>query len=402
MKVHRHLVEEAARALEEIFTGGAHADKAIEKRLKTQKKWGARDRRFFAESVYECVRWWRRLDFVAGTGGSRDARSFLKVWAAWALEHGWIDEGETWGLDEDLWRRRRQELTDAPRALRESVPDWLDARGTEELGERWPAVLSALNRQAPVDLRVNSLKTDRETLARELAAEEVETEPVPDVPSALTLKERKNVFRTRAFQRGGFEVQDRASQRVAPLLDPQPGERIADACAGAGGKSLHLAALMKNRGRILSLDIHEWKLKELRVRAARAGADIIETRLIESSKTVKRLEESFDRVLLDVPCSGMGVLRRNPDSKWKLSPEEIDRLLALQSEILRSYSRMVKPGGVLVYATCSLLPSENSRQVERFQGEGWRLLESLSVLPDEGRGDGFYAAKLQRDNAERK
>ena len=181
------------------------------------------------------------------------------------------------------------------------------------------------------------------------------------------------------------------------MLDPQPGERIADACAGAGGKTLHLAALMKNKGKILALDIHDYKLNELKIRTRRAGVDIVETRVIDSSKVIKRLADSFDRVLLDVPCSGMGVLRRNPDSKWKLNPEEIQKMQSLQKEILGSYSKMVKPGGILVYATCSLLPSENQKQVEAFMGEGWTLLQEIVVLPDEGRGDGFYAAKLKRN-----
>jgi 16S rRNA (cytosine967-C5)-methyltransferase len=184
------------------------------------------------------------------------------------------------------------------------------------------------------------------------------------------------------------------------MLDPKPGERVIDACAGAGGKSLHLAALMKNKGKILSLDIHERKLEELRKRASRAGADIIETRTIDSSKVIKRLEETADRLLLDVPCSGLGVLRRNPDSKWKLSDEEIEKLRALQSQILESYSKMVKPGGRMVYATCSILPSENERQVEEFlknAGGTFELLEERKFAPGKDGFDGFYAASLQKN-----
>ena len=150
---------------------------------------------------------------------------------------------------------------------------------------------------------------------------------------------------------------------MAPLLDAKPGERVIDACAGGGGKTLHLAALMKNKGKIIAMDITERKLQSLRERCSRNGVDIAETRVIESMKTIKRLEKSADRVLLDVPCTGLGVLRRNPDKKWKISPEEITRLNALQKEILENYSQMVKIGGRLVYATCSCLPSENEKQV---------------------------------------
>jgi 16S rRNA (cytosine967-C5)-methyltransferase len=165
------------------------------------------------------------------------------------------------------------------------------------------------------------------------------------VPSALRLKQRANLFGTDSYKAGLFEVQDAASQLIAPFLQPEPGMRVIDACAGGGGKALHLAAIMRNKGRILALDVHAWKLAELRKRASRAGVDIIEAREIEGSKTVKRLAQKAERVLLDVPCSGLGVLRRNPDAKWKLSDAEIDRLTALQAEILESYSRMVVPGG---------------------------------------------------------
>ncbi|MNS80695.1 Ribosomal RNA small subunit methyltransferase B [compost metagenome] len=187
---------------------------------------------------------------------------------------------------------------------------------------------------------------------------------------------------------------------VVPLLDVQPGHRVIDACAGGGGKSLHMASLMKNKGKILSLDIHEWKLKELKDRAKRNGVDVIETRVIDTNKVIKRLADNADRVLLDVPCSGMGVLRRNPDAKWKLSNEEIDRLMILQQEILSTYSQMTKVGGQLVYATCSLLPSENELQVQKFlhdHSAKWSLVKEIHLRPDRDGFDGFYAALLKRN-----
>jgi 16S rRNA (cytosine967-C5)-methyltransferase len=174
---------------------------------------------------------------------------------------------------------------------------------------------------------------------------------------------------------------------------------VIDACAGAGGKTLHLATLMKNKGRIIALDVHGYKLKELRKRATRNGVDNIEERVIEGSQTIKRYTASADRVLLDVPCSGTGVLRRNPDAKWKLSDAEIERLIALQAEILRSHSRMVKPGGKLVYATCSILPSENEKQIKSFlaeHGSEWTLENQIHLRPDKQGFDGFYAARLIR------
>lgn len=368
--------------------------------MKIQRKWGSRDRKFFAESVYEGVRWWRRLWALLDEEPSTQLEDLARLWAVMAFEQGWLEDPENWDIDPDKIRKRQIWLErEAPRAVRESIPDWLDELGERELGAAWDSVLSSLNEKSVVDLRTNTLKGTREELQVRLREDDIETVPIEGVPTGLTLKVRKNVFATKAFQEGLFEVQDRASQLVAPLVNPQPGERVIDACAGAGGKTLHLGALMKNKGKVLSLDIHEWKLEELRKRAKRDGVNIVETRVIESTKVIKRLAEGADRVLLDVPCSGLGVLRRNPDTKWKITPEELTSLRQTQAEILKSYSRMVKPGGTLVYATCSCLPSENQDQVASFlknQGADWTLIEQEIVRPDQGRGDGFFAARLER------
>ena len=196
-------------------------------------------------------------------------------------------------------------------------------------------------------------------------------------------------------------MQDAASQLVAPLLQVEPGHRVVDACAGAGGKSLHIAAMMQNKGKIIAMDINDWKLKDLRERCSRAGVDILETKLIDSNKTVKRLENSFDRVLLDVPCSGLGVIRRNPDTKWKLTMEEIVRLQDLQKEIISKYSEMCKAGGLMVYATCSILHRENEEQVQWFlnsdSGKNWVLQKEMRVWPHKHGYDGFYAAVLKKN-----
>ncbi|MFN7729600.1 MAG: RsmB/NOP family class I SAM-dependent RNA methyltransferase [Bdellovibrio sp.] len=410
MKIHDHLVEKIIKAWAEIFEGHVYADKAIEKRMKLQRKWGSRDRKFFAESVYEGVRWWRRLWALLDEEPSTELPALARLWAVMAFENGWLENPESWDINPEKIRKRQIWLErEATRAVRESIPDWLDQLGEQELGKDWDAVLSALNEKSVVDLRTNTLKTTREELQVRLREDEIETKIIDGVPTGLTLPVRKNVFATKAFQEGLFEVQDRASQLVAPLLGPLPGERVFDACAGAGGKTLHLGSLMKNKGKILALDIHEWKLEELRKRAKRDGVSLIETRVIESTKVIKRLAGSADRVLLDVPCSGLGVLRRNPDTKWKLSPDELQKLQQTQADILKSYARMVKPGGTLVYATCSCLPSENQKQVESFldglkNADGtptqeWSLVEQIIVRPDEGRGDGFFAAKLKRNSS---
>jgi 16S rRNA (cytosine967-C5)-methyltransferase len=394
--IHKHLVDRLVQVLIEIFRDGAYADKIISRELKANKKWGSRDRRFFAEQVYDCVRWWRKYWFILGEDPSFNPNKVLKFWALnWTLKG---EEIPSWPeLENFKVNSANLKLAEQNPAIRESIPDWLFERGEKELGaQSWISCLRSLNQVAPVDLRVNSLKANLEQVRESLATENILTEPVARQENALTLVERKNVFISKAFQLGWFEVQDRASQRVAPFMQISPGLRVVDACAGAGGKSLHIANLLKNKGKLISMDIHDWKLNELKERARRNGVDVIETKLIEGTKTIKRMEKSFDRVLLDVPCSGLGVLRRNPDTKWKLTQESVAVLIKTQAEILESYSRLLKVGGKLIYATCSLMPSENEQQVEAFlkNNSQFQCEEMLRIDPDQGQGDGFFAARM--------
>jgi 16S rRNA (cytosine967-C5)-methyltransferase len=388
------MVATLIEALDEVFEQGHYADKVIQRHLKSQKQWGSRDRRFFAESLYEIVRWERLLAYMV------DDNDFWKIWAAYWIRQG--NELPDWEEFADISvedaRARAKNIPSF--AVAQSIPDWMAQRLEQELGDGCKEVVRALNQPADVFLRTNTLKITPTDLIKKLADEGIEATLVSsDLPQAVKLSERRNIFITKVFKEGLFEVQDAASQMVAPLLDVQPGQRVVDACAGGGGKSLHLATLMKNKGKILSLDIHDWKLNELKIRARRNSVDIIETRLIDSTKVIKRLHETADRLLLDVPCSGIGVIRRNPDAKWKLSLEEIERLHQLQHEILTSYSAIVKNGGKMVYATCSLLPSENEQQVQKFlkdHGAHWTLLQEMHLRPDREGYDGFYGAVLQR------
>jgi 16S rRNA (cytosine967-C5)-methyltransferase len=214
------------------------------------------------------------------------------------------------------------------------------------------------------------------------------------------LKQRENVFTSKEFKAGLFEVQDLNSQRVAHCVKPKPGMRVIDACAGAGGKSLHMAAIMENKGQIIALDIFGHKLEELKRRARRNSIHNIETRLIDSRKTIKKLRQSADAVLIDAPCTGIGVFRRNPDAKWKLTPEFLKEITQTQGEILRDYSTMVKPQGALVYATCSILPQENQQQILSFlssdAGQDFVLETQEALLPSKTGFDGFFMARLKR------
>ncbi len=394
MKVHRPLVNGVVHIVTAVVEGGHPTDRAIERVFKSNPKWGARDRRFVAESVYECIRWWRKLDEVTQRSGA--GPTIADRVTVYGKLHDWEEAKEKPLLidPKELW----EEIDRQKNAVSHALPDWLHELGRKEVGDRWSQEMKVLNEVAPVDLRVNAIKSQRSNVIAKLREDEVEASELDGFPDGITLKERKNIFSTEAFKAGLFEVQDRSSQKIARFLDPQPGERVIDACAGAGGKSLHIAALMKNKGRVIALDIHDRKLEELRKRARRAGAGTIETRLIDSTKVIKRLAGSADRVLLDVPCTGMGVLRRNPDTKLRLQPEDVERINATQAEILQSYSTLVKPGGTLVYSTCSILPSENSKQVENFcsQNQTYVLDEQWTVWPSERNGDGFFAARLRR------
>lgn len=402
MRLHRNLVFATVDALSEIFNEGNYADKVIEKTLKRDKRWGSRDRSFIAETTYDIVRWKRLYAEIADVKSPFKREDLFRMFTVWAVLRGikLPDWPQFSGTPERRIKGRFDELSKV-RKFRESIPDWLDQLGEKELGEKkWTKEISALNHQAPVVIRANKLKTTPEELAQKLLEEGIETHNLKNYPDALVLKERANIFKTKSFQEGLFEVQDASSQRVAEFLDVQPGMRVVDTCAGAGGKSLHLAAIMENKGQIISLDIYGNKLKELKRRAKRAGAHNIETRSIENNKVIKKLYNSADRVLIDAPCSGLGVLSRNPDAKWKLQPEFLKNIRQTQQEILQQYSKILKKGGKMVYATCSVLPSENQKQVEFFlnsdEGKDFRLVKDEKILSSESGYDGFYMALLEK------
>ena len=403
MRLHRNLCFATVDGLLQIFNEGFYADKVVQQLLKRDKRWGSRDRGFVAETTYDIVRWKRLYSEIAEVKEPFSRDDVWRMFAVWATLKG--IKLPDWKYFEGTPTRKikgRFDELSKIRKIKESVPDWMDEMAAKELGEAvWNKEATALNEQADVILRVNTLKTTKEKLQTELFDLDIETEFIEGYPDALKLKERANVFTTDAFQNGFFEVQDASSQMVAAFLDIKPGMKVVDTCAGAGGKTLHLAALMENKGQIIAMDIYENKLKELKRRAKRAGAHNIEMRVIDSTKPIKKLYDKADRVLIDAPCSGLGVLRRNPDAKWKLQPEFIEKIKNTQAEILTSYSKMVKPGGQLVYATCSILPSENQDQVKKFlesdSGKEFTFVEEKKVLSHKSGFDGFYMALLKRE-----
>ncbi|AVI52274.1 RNA methyltransferase [Pukyongia salina] len=401
MKLHRNLVFATIDSLHLIFNEKKQADKVLKDTLKRDKRWGSRDRSFIAETTYDIVRWKRLYAEIAEVKEPFDRPNLFRLFTVWAILNGirLPDWPQFEGTPTRRIKGRFDELSKT-RKIRESIPDWLDELGESELGKKWDTELHALNALADVVLRVNTLKATVQDVQNALSDAEIETETIKGYPSALKLKERANVFTTQAFKDGWFEVQDASSQKVAEMLDPKPGMRVVDACAGAGGKSLHLASLMENKGQVVALDIYDNKLTELKRRARRNGAHNIETRHIDSTKVIKKLIGKADKVLIDAPCSGLGVLRRNPDTKWKLNPDFLKSVQKTQRDILESYSRMVKPGGQLLYATCSILPSENEKQLAYFlnseAGKEFSLLKEERISPAKSGFDGFYMALLQK------
>ena len=408
MKLHRTLVHAVIETLQKIFIERVYADKAVENVLKQNPRWGSRDRRFIAETIYEMVRWWRYISLSYSKTENNTITHYYKLFATWNILKGHdLPDWKEFGDIDKKQILKNAEQAKLIRKVRESVPDWLDVLCSKELGEKiWENELHELNKEAQVVLRVNTIKISSEELEKKLLEQNIEFETLNNSSplweelkkNVFILLKRHNLYQLNEYKQGLFEIQDASSQLIAPFLQLKEGMTVIDACAGAGGKSLHISALMKNKGKIISMDVEERKLIELKKRAVRAGANSIEVQLINSG-TIKKFKNTADRLLLDVPCSGMGVIRRNPDAKWKLSLDFINQVKKTQQEILSNYSQMLKPGGIMVYATCSILPSENQDQVEQFLSKNknaFEFIEDRKILPSEG-FDGFYMAAIKKN-----
>ena len=392
--MHRNLVAGLLEALEWSFGKDVYIDKVLEQLFRRNRRWGKRDRAFISEHAYTIVRHWRLLWHLTGMPPSLKRKDLWKLFVRYVQWKGlplpdWKEfEGQ------EAWSSTN--MKDEPVELLESYPDWLAERAQQELGKDWTVLAKALNAPAQMVGRTNTLKIERAELLQRLKEEGAEVLPWKENETGLIFKERISVARLNSFAEGLFEIQDGGSQQIAPLLQVEAGMRVIDACAGAGGKSLHLAALMNNKGRIQAMDVDKRKLHELQKRATQQGVDIIECQAIRET-ALQSLEGWADRLLLDVPCSGTGVIKRKPDTKWKLKPEYLDNILSTQSEILDTYSSMLRAGGLMVYATCSILPSENEKQVDSFlqSRPEFELIEQERILPRQG-SDGYFAALIKK------
>ncbi len=424
MKLHRQLVEAVIIALTDIFKKNLYADKVVEYTLRSNSKWGARDRAFIAETIYNCVRHLRLYSYLRKKDAAFNIsdlkrRDFEEIPGVDLILRGFdttnfpefirlnpasikanLDEVGTQSV------ASQTSVASLSPATRHSIPDWLQAQGENEMGvEVFEKEMTALNRQADVVIRCNTLKISVPDLQKKLSDIGWQSYTTVLTPEALVLEKRGNITGSELFKTGLFEVQDAGSQLIAPFLKVEPGMFVIDACAGAGGKSLHLATLMHDSGKILAMDTEVKKLEELNKRAARNGIKCIQTLdiaawAVEKTKSKNANYQLADRLLLDVPCSGLGVLRRNPDTKWKLSAKFLEEIKIVQQKILQDYSKMLKPDGKLVYATCSILPSENQEQIKTFlkNNPTFKLEEERIVSPDQAGFDGFYMARLTTNN----
>jgi 16S rRNA (cytosine967-C5)-methyltransferase len=373
----------AIEVLTAIETGDRPADDVAADYFRRRRYIGAKDRAQISGHVYAVLRhraaldWWVAKHRIEAAPRSRVLASLVLLEGRRAEAIATCCDGDRFrpavlsraeeGFVRDLATRtlRHPEM---PRAVANDLPAWLEPHLDAVFGSGLEGEMAALNAPAPTDLRVNVLKTDREIARTALAAEGVAADPTPLSPVGLRLRRRVPLGNLAAFKEGLVEVQDESSQIAALLADARPGMRVVDFCAGAGGKTLALAAGMSNRGKLVACEVSAWRLERSARRLRRAGVNNVERRALsdERDKWVKHHKASFDRVFVDVPCLGTGTWRRNPDAKWRSRPEDLAELVVRQQQILRSAARLVRPGGRLVYATCSLLREEDEDQAEAF------------------------------------
>jgi 16S rRNA (cytosine967-C5)-methyltransferase len=425
----RSRLNQAAALLHDILSQPQYpADSIIDRYFRSHRQMGSKDRGFAAETVYGCLRHKAELDTLAAycmpADVSPEQRAYWVV-ATYLLKYsGWsaralADAGFEGEADVLVARVRTTKSEDLPFSVRVNMPEWLTERLLKQFGEAETLLLSeALNRPAQVGLRANTLKTTRDALQQRLAEEGFPCEPMRYSPIGLQRDKRAPLFDTPSFKAGLFELQDEGSQLLGFLVGAKPKDKIVDFCAGAGGKSLQLAALMQNKGSLYACDTSVSRLDRLKPRLTRAGADNIQRCPIDSEQDARlKTLVGSDAVLVDAPCSGTGTLRRNPDIKWRAV--DIEALMQQQRSILAAASRLVRPGGRLVYATCSLLDEENSGIAREFLAahSKFKIVPAQQILAEQGieiakaydaggalrllpylhGTDGFYAMVMQRN-----
>jgi 16S rRNA (cytosine967-C5)-methyltransferase len=415
----RALLDLAGELLRAVLKLDAPADGIVSDFFRRHRTLGHRERHALAETTYAVLRERLLVQHLAQSGAGALERRLAAL--AWQGPPEVLRAAL--GPQEQAWLAQVQAIDRAalPEKLRHNLPDWLAGALREQLGDDFWPLVRALDEPAPLDLRVNLLKAKREDVQRSLATAGIEATPTPYSPWGLRVPGKPALQKLELFTQGLVEVQDEGSQLLALLTDPKRGEMVVDFCAGAGGKTLALGAAMRNTGRLYAFDVSGHRLAALKPRLARSGLANVHPAQIahERDERIKRLAGKIDRVLVDAPCSGLGTLRRNPDLKWRQSPASVAELQVKQQAILASAARLVRPGGRLVYATCSLLAAENEQVVATFdaaQGADFQPLPVLDALaaarvadpaplvagpflrlwPHRHGTDGFFAAVWQR------
>ena len=416
----RDLLYTARDVLREILRFDAAADAVLSRLFRAKPQLGKADRQILADTAYQVLRHLRLFQTLAGgddsIGGAMELRLAILGWAGNAQSlHAALSPEQL------EWRKRllAQDAMSLPEAVRWSLPEWLAAALQAHYGAEYPALAQSLLRPAPLDLRVNVQKARREAVLDVFARLELPARATPYSPWGIRLEGKPALQDLTVFRDGWVEVQDEGSQLLPLLLAPRRGEMVVDFCAGAGGKTLALGAMMRGTGRLYAFDVADYRLAKLKPRLLRSGLSNVYPVAIahERDERVKRLAGKVDRVLVDAPCSGLGTLRRNPDMKWRQKPEDVVELTTKQANILNAAATLLKPGGRLVYATCSILPEENAAIVNAFLAahpdferipadevlrqhgvEGADLVTQgdLQLMPNRHATDGFYAAVMQR------
>ncbi|MBX3625248.1 MAG: RsmB/NOP family class I SAM-dependent RNA methyltransferase [Rhizobacter sp.] len=413
------LLELATDLLHKVLQFDSPADRVVSDFFRANRALGQRERHTLAETTYTVLRQRLLYQHLAQSGKGEMERRLAVL--AWQGNEGFLRAALSEPEQQWLAQVQKVDRTALPEKLRHNLPEWLADMLKAQLGDEFWPLVESLNESAPLDLRVNTFKAKREDVAKALADARIDAQPTPYSPWGLRVQGKPALNKLDVFTRGDVEVQDEGSQLLSLLTDPKRGEMVVDFCAGAGGKTLALGAAMRNTGRLYAFDTSGHRLAALKPRLARSGLSNVYPAQIahERDERIKRLAGKIDRVLVDAPCSGLGTLRRNPDLKWRQSPESIEELRVKQGAILASAARLVKPGGRLVYATCSVLEQENESIVTEFtaaQGKAFKvlpaalLLEKAHVSGAEGlvRGDflrlwphrhgtdGFFAAVWER------
>jgi 16S rRNA (cytosine967-C5)-methyltransferase len=415
-RFHRALLQACSEAFAAVLSLARPADGALSEYFREHRELGQRDRALIADSVYAALRRRRLLERVAGSGGAR--RYVLATWTA-LLGANLRELEPLLRADEPDWLAavKREAHAPQPFEIECDLPDWVIERLRKRFDDAAILTLAkGLLEQAPLDLRVNVLKTSRDDLIARLSGEGIRAAATALSPDGVRVPDKPAINKHPAFLAGEIEVQDEGSQLVCRLLAPRRGEMVVDFCAGAGGKTLALGAQMRSSGRLYAFDVSASRLAKLKPRLARSGLSNVHPQRLdgENDARVKRLAGKVDRVLVDAPCTGLGTLRRNPDLKWRQTPEDLAELAAKQRAILDSAARLPKPGGRLVYATCSILEEENREIVEAFlaRHEEFVMRPAAEILarerialdtgpylelwPHVHGTDGFFGAVLER------